>query len=302
MAVITTGNHPKALWPGIRKWWGNRYDEFPLQYPDLFEQQTSEKAYEEDVQSTGFGIAPVKEQGASVTYDEDLQGQTKRYTHVNYALGYIVTEEELADNLYTEVSMRRAANNAFSLRQTKEIVCAQVYNRAFTSGYTGADGTILCNSAHPSRAGNWSNVLSVAADLSEASLEDMLIQIMGATNDRGLRISIQGQSLIVPRQLVFEATRILKSTLQNDTANNAVNAMRVMGVLPGGVKVNQYLTDPDAWFVRTNCPNGMLLFNRANKPLSQDNDFDTSNAKAKASFRMSVGWTDPRGLYGSPGA
>lgn len=302
MSVITTGNHPKALWPGIRKWWGTNYDEFPVEYTDLFEVTTSEKAYEEDVQTTGFGLAPVKEQGAGVVYDEDLQGLVKRYTHINYALGYIVTEEEREDNLYTEVSKRRAANNAFSMRQTKEIVCAQVYNRAFTSGYTGADAVVLGSAAHPTRAGNQSNILSVAADLSESALEDMLIQIMGATNDRGLRVSLMGQSLVVPRQLYFEATRILKSALQNDTANNAVNALKVTGVLPGGVKLNHYLTDSDAWFIRTNAKQGMMLFNRAEKALSQDNDFDTSNAKAKASFRMSVGWTDWRGLYASPGA
>lgn len=300
--VITTGNHPKALWPGIRKWWGRQYDEHQVEYTDLFTIDSSSQAYEEDVQVTGFGFAPVKPEGTSISYDTESQGYTSRYTHVAYALGYICTFEELRDNLYEVVSKRRARANAFSMRQTKENVGANVYNRAFNSSYTGGDGTELIATDHSTLSGDQSNHLTVAADLSEASLEDLMIQIAGAKNDRGLQISLMAQSLIVPRQLWFEANRILKSTLQNDTANNAINVLKSTNALPQGIKMNHYLTDPDAWFLRTNCPTGLTCFNRDKVPLEQDNDFDTKNAKAAAYERYSFGWTDWRDLFGSPGA
>lgn len=302
MAVITTGNHPKALWPGIKAWWGRVYEEHVEEFPDLFDMESSERAYEEDVEVTGFGLAPVKAEGASVEYDQESQGFVTRYTHVAYALGYIVTYEELQDNLYEMVSRRRAQSLAFSMRQTKENVHANVYNRAFNSNFTGGDGKELLATDHPSLAGDWSNELNPAADLSEASLEDLIIQIMGAENSRGLKISLHPRKLIVPRQLWFEANRILRSVLQNDTANNAVNVLRATNAIPEGICVNHYLTDQDAWFLRTNAPRGMLRYQRESVSFSQDNDFDTSNAKAKAYERYSAGWTDPRGLYGSAGA
>lgn len=303
MAVITTGNHPAALWPGIARWWGNNYDKFPTEYTDLVDVKKSKKAYEEDVETSGYGLAPVKQQGSATTYDDDLQGFTKRYTHVAYSLGYIVTREERADNLYTEVSMRRVKNLAFSMSQTKENVVANIYNRAFTAAYAGGDGKELLATDHPTRSGTFSNELATPADLSETSIEDLIIQIMGATNSRGLPISLMPRSLIVPRQLMFEATRILKSTLQNDSANNAINALRAMNSIPEGVKVNHYLTDADAWFLRTNLPDaGLTLWQREAMEFTKDNDFDTDNAKAKAYERYSAGWTDPRCLYGSAGA
>lgn len=300
--VITTGNHPKALWPGIKAWWGRSYDEHVVEYTDLFDTDSSERAYEEDVQVTGFGLAPVKAEGAAVSYDSESQGYVSRYVHVAYALGYIVTYEELSDNLYETVSRRRAQALAFSMRQTKENVAANVYNRAFNSSFTGGDGKELLATDHPTLSGDQSNELSTAADLSEASIEDLIIQIMGATNDRGLKISLMPRKLIVPRQLWFEANRILGSVLQNDTANNAVNALRSTNALPEGVCVNHYLTDQDAWFIRTNVPRGMLHYQREGASFAQDNDFDTSNAKAKSYERYSFGHTDWRGLFGSPGA
>lgn len=302
MAVITSGAHPKALWPGIQAWFGRKYNEYPTQWTDLFDMETSDKMYEEDVEITGFGLAAVKAEGAATTYDTEAQGFTKRYTHVVYSLGYIVTKEELEDNLYEVVSKRRSQALAFSFRQTKEINLANVYNRAFTSTYTGGDGKELLATDHPSLAGNWSNELATPADLSEASIEDLVIQIMGATNSRGLRIALQPQSLHVHRHNWFEANRILKSVLQNDTANNAINVLRAEGTFPKGIKVNQYFDDADAWFVRTNCPNGMKYLERRAMSFTTDNDFDTSNAKAKADERYSAGWTDPRALYGSDGA
>lgn len=300
--VITTGNHPKALWPGIRAWFGRTYDEHPVEYTDIFDVETSSMAYEEDVLVTGFGLAPVKPEGGSVSYDTESQGFTKRYVHVAYSSGFIVTKEEIADNLYEMVGRRRAQALAFSFRQTRENVSANVVNRMFTTGYNGGDGVVLGSTAHPSKAGNWSNILSTAADMSEASIEDLVIQIGKATNDRGLKISLRPMSLHIPVDLEFEAHRIVRSTLQNDTANNAVNAIRAMGVFPNGIKVNHYFTDTDAWFIKTSCPQGMMTFDRAIEEIQQDNDFDTSNAKTKKYERFSVGWTDPRGWYGTAGA
>jgi hypothetical protein len=300
--VIATGNHPKALWPGIKAWWGRVYGEHNVEYTDLFDMEKSSQNYEEDVQVTGFGLAPVKPQGTGVAYDSESQGFTTRYTHVVYALGYICTREELEDNLYAVVSKRRAGALAYSMRQTKENVGAQVYNRCTTAGYTGGDGSVLLVATHSTMSGNQSNILAPAADISETAIEDMLIQIMGATNDRGLKISLMARSLHVPRQLWFESNRILKSTLQNDTGNNAVNVLRATNALPGGIKVNHYFTDTDAWFVRTNAPRGMIGYQRRPVEFTQDNDFDTENAKAKNTERYSFGWTDWRGLYGSIGA
>jgi hypothetical protein len=302
MAVITTGNHPKSLWPGVAAWFGRQYDEYEAQYTKLFDTETSEKNYEEDVQVTGFGLASLKSEGAGITYDTETQGFTKRYTNLTYASGYIVTREEMEDSQYETVSKRRAQALAFAARQTKENVCANVYNRAFNTSYTGGDGKRWLSTDHPSIAGDWSNVLATAADLSESSLEDMIIQIMGATNDRGMRISLMPKTLIVHRNDWFNANRILKSTLQNDTSNNSINALKATNALPGGIVVNQYLTDSDAWFIRTNAPRGALYWQRRAYEFTQDNDFDTENAKAKFTERFSVGWTDPRSLFGSAGA
>jgi hypothetical protein len=299
--VISTGNHPKALWPGIKAWWGRVYDEHKVEYTDLFDMDTSRQNYEEDVQVTGFGLAPVKPQGMGVEYDSESQGYIKRYTHVVYALGYIVTREELEDNLYVVVSKRRAQALAFSMRQTKENIAAQIYNRAFTVG-VGGDGSFLCVNTHSSKSGSQSNLLAAASDLNEAAIEDMIIQIMGATNDRGLKISLMPKSLHVHRSDWFEANRILKSVLQNDTANNALNVLKSTNALPGGIKVNHYFSDTDAWFIRTNAPRGMIGYQRRAIEFTQDNDFDTENAKAKNTERYVFGWTDWRGVWGTPGA
>ena len=302
MAVITTGNHPKALWPGIKAFWGRQYDEHMEECLDLFTFDTSTQAYEEDVEVTGFGLAPVKAEGASITFDEEIQGAVNRATNVAYALGFNVTYEEIADNLYEIVGKRRAQANAFSMRQTKEHVAANVYNNAFTGGPTFGDGVSILNSSHPTRSGNQSNILSTAADLSEASIEDLVIQIMGALNSRGLKISLMPESLHIPRQLWFEANRILGSVLQNDTANNAVNVLKAVGQFPKGIKLNHYFTDEDAWFIRTNAPRGMLGYQREEISFDQDNDFVTKNAQAAAYERYSFSIGDWRGLFGTPGA
>lgn len=302
--VINTGSHPKLLWPGIRELWGQVYDEHLEEYTDLYEINTSNRAYEQDVEITAFGLAPVKNQGSAGSYDSEMQGWVTTYMHVAYALGYIVTFEEIEDDQYKEVASRRAKANAFSMRQTIENVGAFLYNNAFSSTYfTTPDGQPLISTSHVSANGlTFSNRLTTNADLSEASLEDMCVQIMNATQGRGLKISVMPRSLHLAPSELYNAQRILKSVLQNDTANNAINALRALNSIPEGIKVNHYFTDPDAWFLRTNIPNGMQMFWR-NKPMfDKDNDFDTKNAKALAYMRFSTGCTDPRGIYGTPGA
>jgi hypothetical protein len=300
--IITTASHPKALWPGIKAWWGQVYDEHPEEYSKLFDSETSSQNYEEDVQLTGFGLAPRKAEGSGVAYDSEVQGFTTRYTHVAYALGYIVTKEELDDNLYEQVSRRRAAALAMSFRQTKENVGANIYNRAFSGSYTGGDGVALASTAHPNTSGGtFANKPTVDADLSEASLEDAMIAVMGFQNDRGLLINVMPKSLIVARQNWYNANRILKSVYTPSSANNAVNVLVATNALPDGIVMNHYLTSPNAWFLRTNIQNGLKYYSRVGIQFDQDNDFDTMNAKAKGYERYSFGWTDPRAIYGVNG-
>lgn len=301
--IINTGSHPKLLWPGIFTTWGQVYDQREKEYVDLYEIKTSDKAYEQGVQITPFGLAPVKSQGSGVTYDGEVQGAVTTYQHIAYALGYIVTFEELRDNQYKEVATRRAEANAFSMAQTVENVGAFIYNNAFSTTYfTTGDGAALISTLHVNATGgNFSNALSPAADLSEASLEDLTIQIMGAQNDTGLLINIMPESLHVSRNEWFNANRILQSVLQADSANNNINVLKATNVFPKGIKLNHYFTSAHPWFVRTNCPNGMTMFWRDEPMFDQDNDFDTKNAKAASYMRFSVGCTDPRGVYGSNG-
>lgn len=300
MATITTGSHPKALWPGIKAWWGRSYNEHPIEYMDLFDKQTSDKAYEEEVEITGFGLAPVKPQGQQIFYDIEAQGSVSRFTHVAYALGYIVTYEELRDDLYEVVSKRRAAQLAFSMRQTKENVLAGVYNLAFSGSALGADGQPLISASHPTLSGSQSN-LGTAADISEVAVEDLVIQVMQCQNNRGMRISALPMSLHVAPQNFFEANRIYNSVLQNDTANNAINVLRATGTFPKGIKVNHYFTSATAYFIRTNVPNALTYFERDEISFDQDNDFDTKNAKAACYERYSGFWADWRGIYGNQG-
>lgn len=300
--AITTGNHPKSLWPGVKAFFGKTYAEKPMVCEQVFSVMSSDKAYEEVVEETGFGLAPIKAEGQAVSYDTDTQGYVTRYTNVTYGLGAIVTREAIEDNQYESVATRKAAKLARSMRQTKENVHANILNRAFNSSFAGGDGKELLATDHPTLAGNQQNELTVAADLSEASLEDLLILIRLARDSRGLRIQLEGQKLIVPPQLAFEATRIVSSVNQSGTANNDINAMKAMGMLPGGIVVWDYLTDDDAFFITTDAPEGLTTFQRRALALTQDNDFDTENARMKATERYSVGWSDWRGLYGSPGA
>ena len=302
--IISRGQIAKLLWPGLNARWGTAYNEHPAEWRDLVNVFDSDMAYEEDQELTGFGLAPVKTQGASIAYDTAGQGYTTRYTHIAYGLGFIITHEAIMDNKYEKIGMQRTGNLAFSFRQTKENVVANMYNRAFNSAYTGGDGKEMIATDHPSLAGTWSNELTTAADFSEAALEDLVIQMGQATNSRGMKIAIKPRKLIIPVGLQFEAIRLLQSAGQVGNANNDINALKAMGVFPDGVAVNHYLTDPDAFFIRTNIPadQGLKLFQREAIDFAQDGDFDTSNLKYKAYERYSVGWTDPRAIYGTPGA
>lgn len=300
--VITTGTHPKALWPGVKAWWGQVYDEHPEEYVHLFDKDTSSQNYEEDVQLTGFGLAQVKPEGQGVQFDSEVQGFVTRYTHVAYALGYIVTKEELDDNLYENVSKRRAAALAMSFRQTKENVAANIYNRAFNGTYTGGDAKALCATDHPNTSGGtFANKPTVDVDISEAALEDATIAIMGFQNDRGLLINVMPRSLVVARQEWYNANRILKSVYTPGSANNDINVLKATNAFPDGIVMNHYLTAPHAWFIRTNIMNGLKYYERVSIQFDQDNDYDTMNAKAKGYERYSFGWTDPRAVYGSNG-
>jgi hypothetical protein len=302
MSVINSGSFAKALWPGVNAWYGKAYDEYPVEYTSLFEKSTSSKAFEEDVGTSGFGLAVQKGEGAPISYDSERQGFITRYQHAVYALGFIITREMMEDDQYDVVGKRKAEGLAFSMRQTKEVIGANVYNRAFSGSYLGGDGSSMIASNHANiKGGTQSNIIATAADLSEASLEQACIDIAGFTNDAGLLIAVRPETLIIPRQLIFEAKRILGSDGRVGTDANDLNALKTMGVIPK-VVTNHYLTDPDAWFIRTNVKHGPKYMERRGDAFEMDNDFDTENAKYKATARYAFGWTDWRGVYGSQGA
>jgi hypothetical protein len=301
--VINTGSHPSLLWPGIKAIWGQVYNEHPEEYPDLYTVGDTDKAYEKIVGLTGFGLAPVKPEGQPGTYDSEVQGGITTMVPISYSLGYQVTWEEMENNLYEEVSTNRAKANAFSMRQTMENVGAFLYNNAFVTTYfTTWDGAALVSTSHTNATGGtFSNALSPAADLSESSLEDMSIQIMNVQNDRGLRINLMPTTLHVATANWYNANRILKSVLQSASSNNAINVLKATNAFPGGIKMNHYFTSPNAWFVRTNAPQGMTWLWRWRPDFRQDNDFPTRNALALSYMGFSVNCADARGIFGSNG-
>lgn len=303
MAIVTSSSFAKALWPGVNTWYGQKYDEYPVEYTDLFETSSSDKQWEEDVGTSGMGQFRIKPEGSPIEYDNFKQGFTTRYTHLVYALGFIITREAYEDDQYDVVGKKKAQELAFSARQTKETVGANVYNRAFNPSYTFGDGQVLIGSGNLNVAGGtWSNTPSVAVDISEASLEQAAIDIAGFTNDRGLKIALLPKTLHIPKELMFEVTRILKSEMQVNSAEHNVNALKMMGIIPE-VKVNHYFTDTDAWFIRTNLASvGLRHFERWGDRFEMDNDWDTDNAKFKSIGRYSFGASDKRAIYGSPGA
>lgn len=300
---INTGSYVKALVPGVNAWWEAKHNEHATEWTKLFERYKSSRAYEEDVQRTGLGYLQVKGEGEPITYDGHVQGPVTRYVHTVYALGFIITREMFEDNQYTEISFRGTEDLAFSTRQTNEVLAANVYNRAFNSSYVGGDGVEMCSTAHPNvGGGTWSNEANPASALSEASIEQMCIDIGKWQNDEGLQIAVIPKTLHIPIDLMFEAKRILGTPYRVGTADNDINALHSMGKF-GEPEVNHYFTDTNAWFVRTDAPHGLKCFDRRMEEFgTDDNDFDTENAKFKVTFRRSFGWTNPRGIWGNEGA
>ncbi len=302
MGVVTSSSFAKLLWPGLNAVYGNTYKDYPEEWAQLFNKNKSDRAYEEDLGYSGLGLASVKAEGAPITYDSDRQGFTTRYNHVTYANGFIITREMYEDNQYQSVGARKASALARSIKRTKEINGANIFNRAFNSSYTGGDGKELIATDHANvSGGTWSNKLATAADLSEAALEQACIDIWAFTDDRGLLIAAKPKKLLIAPSNQFEAKRILGTEGQVYSADNTLNAVKTMGVIPE-VVVNHYLTDADAWFLLTDVADGLKYFERRGDQFEMDNDFDTENAKFKVTGRWSFGWSDPRCIYGTPGA
>lgn len=300
--VITTGNFARALWPGINAWYANEYDEWSTEYTEIFDTYPAKYRTEQDVLFSGFGLLPVKDEGAPISFDSAQQGFATDYDQITYSLGFAVSREMLEDEQYNLME-KRARALAFSIRQTKEVTGAFVLNQAFNSAVTYGDGSQLIAVDHANQAGGtWANRSAADADLSETAIEDGLIVIDNYRDDRGLRIAAHGTKLIVPIELRFEAERILNSVLQNDSELNAVNAVKNMGALPEGYCVNHYLTDPNAWFIKSNVSDGFKQFVKRDDSFEEDNDFSTENLLYKVSGRWAFGVTDPRCVFGSGGA
>ena len=300
--AISRSQLVKELEPGLNALFGLEYGRYDAEHAEIFETETSDRAFEEEVMLSGFGNARVKSEGGSIVYDNATETFTARYTHETIALGFAITEEAVEDNLYDRVSARYTKALARSMANTKQVKAANVLNNAFDSNFAGGDGVELCSAVHPIVAGTFSNELATAADLNETSLEQALIDIAAFTDERGLLISTQGRKLIIPSELQFVAERLTQSQLRVGTADNDINATRNMGMIPEGYVVNHYLTDPDAFFIKTDIPNGFKLFQRSPIRTSMEGDFDTGNVRYKTRERYSFGFSDPRCVFGSPGA
>ena len=301
--AITRSQLLKELEPGLNALFGMEYDRYDNEHSEIFDTENSDRAFEEEVMLSGFGQAPTKGEGAAIAYDTAGEAFTARYTHETIALAFAITEEAVEDNLYDRLSARYTRALARSMANTKQVKAAAVLNNAFNSTYKGGDGVELCATNHPTTGGgNFANELATAADLNETSLEQALIDIAAFIDERGLKIATRGLKMIVPSALQFTAERILVSDLRVGTADNDVNAIKSMGLLPQGYRVNHFLTDPDAWFIKTDAPNGLKHFVRSPMKTAMEGDFETGNVRYKARERYSFGWSDPRGIFGCPGA
>jgi hypothetical protein len=301
--AISRAQLAKELEPGLNALFGMEYGRYEGQHSEIFDTESSDRSFEEEVMLSGFGAAPTKSEGSGVAYDDAQEAYTSRYNHETVASAFSITEEAIEDNLYDRLSARYTRALARSMAHTKQVKAAAVLNNAFNSSFKGGDGVELCSTAHPlTNGGTFANEPATAADLNETSLEDALIKIAGFTDERGLIIALRGTKLIIPRQLQFVATRLLESELRIATANNDINAIRQMGLLPEGYVVNDYLTDTDAFFVKTDAPNGFKHFERTALTTQMEPDFDTGNMRYKARERYSFGFSDPRCVFGSPGA
>jgi len=300
--AMSRASFAAQLEPGLNALFGLEYKQYRDQWRPVFEYNTSVKAFEEDVLLEGFGEAPVKTEGTAISYDTAAEQYTSRYNHDTIGLAFSITEEAEEDGQYGSLARRYTKALARSMVHTKEITAANILNNGFDNGYTGGDGKEMLATDHPTNYGNQSNELSTAADFNETSLESLLVNISNAKDDRGIPAALTAQRLVIPTALVFDAERVLKSTLRVDTANNDLNAVNSIGYLPEGVHVMQRLTDTDAWFLRTDCPDGLKMFQRRPLRKGMEGDFETGNVRYKVSERYSFGWTDWRGIYGSPGA
>tara|TARA_Y100000022_G_scaffold88830_1_gene76501 strand:+ start:776 stop:1681 length:906 start_codon:yes stop_codon:yes gene_type:complete len=292
----------KELEPGLNALFGLEYDRYENQHTEIFDLENSDRAFEEEVMLGGFGNAEVKPEGSGVVYEQAQETFTARYSHETIALAFSLTEEAVEDNLYDKISTRYTKALARSMANTKQIKAANVLNRAFNSSFLGGDDKELCATDHPTLSGTQKNELSTAADLNETSLEQMLIDIADMKDERGMKIALRGMKMIIPVNLQFVAERLMKSAGRVGTADNDINAHRSMGMVPQGYVVNNFLTDTDAFFIKTDAPNGLKMFTRAPIRTAMEGDFDTGNVRYKARERYSFGFSDWRGIFGSPGA
>ena len=301
--AISRAQLAKELEPGLNALFGLEYDRYENEHSEIFDEESSDRAFEEEVMLAGFSTAPSKSEGGAISFDDAQETFTARYSHETIALAFSITEEAIEDNLYDRLAGRYTKALARSMAQTKQIKAASILNNAFTAGSTaGGDGVALLASAHPTISGTQSNILATAADLNETSLEQALIDIAGFQDERGLKIAVRGTKLIIPKELQFIAERVLNSNLRVGTADNDANAIKNMGMLPEGASVNHFLTDTDAFFIKTDAPNGLKHFNRAAIKTAMEGDFDTGNMRFKARERYSFGFSDWRCLFGTPGA
>jgi hypothetical protein len=293
----------KELLPGLNALFGMEYKTYGEQHKEIYETESSERSFEEETKLSGFSAAPVKNEGSAMAYDNAQEAWTARYNHETIALGFSLTEEAIEDNLYDSLSARYTKSLARAMAYTKQVKAASVLNNGFTAGYVGGDGVVLFSASHPLVSGGVnSNTPAVPADLNETSLENAVIQIAAWTDERGLLIAAKPKKLVVPPALQFVATRLLETKLRTGTADNDINAIENNGSIPDGYTINNYLTDINAWFLCTDVPNGMKHFVRTPLSNSMDGDFDTGNVRYKSRERYSFGWSDPLGMYGSPGA
>ena len=302
--AITRSQLVKELEPGLNALFGIEYKRYENEHEQIFSIETSDRAFEEEVMLTGFGSAPVKTEGAGMAYDTALESFTARYTHETIAMAFALTEEAVEDNLYDRLSARYTKALARSMSNTKQVKAASVLNNGFTGGaFAGGDGVALMSTAHPTAMGpDFANRPVVAADLNETSLEQGIIDIASFTDERGLKVALTARKLVVPKELQFTAERLMKTVQRVATADNDINAIKSMGLIPEGYTVNHYLTDTDAFFLLTDAPNGLKMFNRSPIKTAFEGDFETGNVRYKARERYSFGFSDPRGIYGSPGA
>jgi len=292
----------KELEPGLNALFGLEYKRYDNEHAEIYDTENSDRAFEEEVMLSGFGNAQTKAEGQGVSFDDAQETFTSRYQHETIALAFAITEEAIEDNLYDRLASRYTKALARSMANTKQVKAASVLNNAFDSNFKGGDGKELCADDHPTLSGTFKNELSTSADLNETSLEQSMIDIAALTDERGMKIAARGVKMIIPSELQFTAERLMKSQGRTGTADNDINALANMGMLPQGYVINHFLTDTDAFFIKTDVPNGMKMFVRAPIKTAMEGDFDTGNVRYKARERYSFGFSDPRGIFGSPGA